>query len=173
MNFENSKTKQNIENSFICESQARNRYSFYAQKAREEGQEDIANIFEQLADNEKEHAKVWYKLLNSGIDDTPTNLQQAAKTENQEWKQLYPQYAREAKKEGFEDIAVLFEKIASIEYSHERRFNEAILNLLNSKEKEMKISFNDEILEQSYQCIFCGYSQTAKFDICPVCDSQM
>ena len=122
MELRGSKTEKNLMEAFAGESQARNKYTYYASQAKKEGYVQISKIFEETANNEKEHAKIWYKLLNGGsIGDTMHNLEDAANGENYEWTEMYAKFAKEAKEEGFNDIAFLFEKVAMIEKHHEDR----------------------------------------------------
>ena len=121
-NLKGTKTEANLMAAFAGESQARNKYTYYASKAKKDGYVQIANIFEETAANEKEHAKIWFKLLHDGaIPDTMTNLKDAAEGENYEWTDMYAQFAKEAREEGFEDIAVLFDEVGKIEKEHEER----------------------------------------------------
>ena len=122
MNLKGTKTEKNLQTAFAGESQARNKYTFYASQAKKEGFEQIAAIFTETANNEKEHAKMWFKLLNGGIGNTVENLKDAAAGENYEWTDMYASFAKEAREEGFEQIAVLFEKVGDIEKEHEERY---------------------------------------------------
>ena len=122
MNLEGTKTQANLMAAFAGESEARNKYTYYASKAKKDGFVQISQLFTETANNEKEHAKIWFKLLHNGsVPDTATNLQDAATGENYEWTEMYPQFAREAREEGFEEIARLFEAVAKIEQEHEQR----------------------------------------------------
>ena len=129
MNLKGSKTEKNLMTAFAGESQARNKYTYYASKAKKEGFEQIAAIFQETADNEKEHAKIWFKLLHDGIQDTATNLKDAAAGENYEWTDMYATFAKEAKEEGFDQIAFLFESVAKIEKEHEERYKALLKNV--------------------------------------------
>lgn len=162
-NLRGSKTEENLKTAFAGESQVRNKYTYFASKAREEGVIRIAQLFEELADHEREHAKIWFKLLN-GIGDTAANLQAAAKGENYEWSDMYIGFAKTAKEEGFDDIANRFEQIAAIEKQHEAR----LLKALDKKGKESACSKDDAL---SWQCVNCGNMITAKQapSTCPVC----
>ena len=123
MELKGSKTEANLMTAFSGESQARNKYTFYASKARKEGYVQIAEIFEETANNEKEHAKIWFKLLHGGeMPDTAANLLDAANGENYEWTDMYATFAKEAKEEGFTKIAALFEMVGNIEKEHEERY---------------------------------------------------
>ena len=125
-----TKTEQNLQTAFAGESQARNKYTYYASKAKKEGYVQIANIFEETAGNEKEHAKMWFKLLNGGsIKDTISNLKDAAAGENYEWTDMYDTFAKEAREEGFDDIAFLFEEVGKIEKEHEERYLQLLKNI--------------------------------------------
>ena len=115
MNLKGTKTEANLQTAFAGESQARNKYTFYASKAKKEGYEQIAALFQETADNEKEHAKMWFKLLHDGIGTTTENLKDAAAGENYEWTDMYATFAKEAKEEGFDHIAKLFEMVGAVE----------------------------------------------------------
>ena len=127
MNLKGTKTEQNLLTAFAGESQARNKYTFYASKAKKEGYVQIANFFEKTANNEKEHAKLWFKLLHDGIPSTMENLKDAAAGENYEWTDMYATFAKEAREEGFEEIARMMEGVAAIEKHHEERYLEKTL----------------------------------------------
>ena len=130
MELKGSKTEKNLLTAFAGESQARNKYTYFASKARKDGYEQIAAIFEETANNEKEHAKIWFKLLQGGsIQDTLTNLKLAQEGENFEWTNMYETMAKEAKEEGFDHIAYLFESVAKIEKIHEERYKKLIKNI--------------------------------------------
>ena len=120
-NLKGSKTEQNLMTAFAGESQARNKYTYFASKAKKDGYVQISKIFEETANNEKEHAKIWFKLLD-GIGSTPENLKAAAEGENYEWTDMYAGFAKDAKEEGFDDIAILFEMVGEIEKAHEERY---------------------------------------------------
>ena len=125
-----TKTEQNLKEAFAGESQARNKYSYFASKAKKDGYEQIAAIFEETAQNEKEHAKLWYKLLNGGsVSDTMTNLRDAAEGENFEWTNMYDRMAREADEEGFPEIAEKFRGVAAVERHHEERYRRLLQNI--------------------------------------------
>ena len=130
MELKGSKTEQNLMNAFAGESQARNKYTYYASKAKKEGYEQIAAIFEETAGNEKEHAKMWFKLLhNDGIPSTIENLKDAANGENYEWTDMYDTFAKEAEEEGFKEIAATFRGIAEVEKHHEERYRKLLENV--------------------------------------------
>ena len=124
-----SKTEKNLETAFAGESMARNKYTYFASKARKDGYVQIANIFEETANNEKEHAKMWFKLINGGIGTTAECLKAAAEGENYEWTDMYANFAKEAKEEGFDEIARLFEGVAAIEKEHEERYRKLLANV--------------------------------------------
>ncbi len=129
-NLKGSRTEANLRTAFAGESEARNKYTYYASKAKKEGYEQIAALFQETADNEKEHAKMWFKLLHDGaIPDTITNLKDAAAGENYEWTDMYAAFAAEAREEGFHDIAVLFEGVARVEKEHEERYLKLLANI--------------------------------------------
>ena len=158
-----SKTEANLKTAFAGESQARNKYSYFASKAKKDGYEQIAAIFEETAANEKEHAKMWFKLLG-GIGSTPENLKAAAEGENFEWTDMYDRFAREAREEGFEEIAKQFEGVAAIEKEHEERYRKLLVNL----ESEAVFSKDGMAI---WQCRNCGHICVGKKapEVCPVC----
>lgn len=165
MNLKGSKTEANLLAAFAGESQARNKYTYYASKAKKEGYEQIARIFLETADNEKEHAKIWFKLLHDGMPDTVANLKDAAAGENYEWTEMYAEFAKTAKEEGFDKIAYLFEAVGKIEKEHEERYNALLKNV------ETNHVFVKEG-EQVWQCSNCGHIHVGKSapEVCPVCD---
>ena len=158
-----TKTEQNLWTAFAGESQARNKYTYYAAIAKKEGYVQIANIFEETAANEKEHAKIWFKLLN-GIGTTTENLKHAAEGENYEWTDMYAQMAVEAREEGFDHIAYLFEEVGKIEKEHEERY----LKLLANVEGGLVFSREGDMI---WQCANCGHIHVGKKapEVCPVC----
>lgn len=160
-----SKTEANLMAAFAGESQARNKYTYYASKAKKEGYEQIAELFLETANNEKEHAKIWFKLLHDGMPDTKENLADAATGENYEWTQMYADFAREAKEEGFDRIAWLFESVAKIEKEHEERYKKLLSNL----EEGLVFSKDGDTI---WQCANCGHIHIGKKapEKCPVCD---
>lgn len=160
-----SKTEANLAAAFAGESQARNKYTFYASAARKEGYSQIADLFEETANNEKEHAKIWFKLLHDGIADTLHNLADAAAGEHYEWTDMYAGFAKTAHEEGFDKIALLFESVAKIEKTHEDRYNTLHANIETDK-----VFARDE--KQAWFCANCGhihYGNSAP-EKCPVCD---
>jgi rubrerythrin len=165
MELKGSKTEKNLWEAFAGESQARNKYTYFSSQAKKEGYVQIGKIFEEIANNEKEHAKIWFKLLNSGsIDNTIENLTTAAGGENYEWTKMYAQFARDAEEEGFFDIAVLFLEVAKIEKSHETRYRQLLSDMLNNR------CFKREE-EVVWKCSNCGYLVNTKDapQLCPVC----
>lgn len=165
MNLKGTKTEANLQAAFAGESQARNKYTYFASKAKKDGYVQIAAIFEETANNEKEHAKLWYKLLNGGsIGTTVENLKEAAGGENYEWTDMYDNFAKEAREEGFEEIARLFEGVAAIEKEHEKRYRK----LLENVEKELVFSKDGDVI---WQCTNCGHICVGKKapEVCPVC----
>ncbi len=163
MELKGSKTEQNLRDAFAGESQARNKYTYFASKAKKEGYVQIAALFEETANNEKEHAKIWFKLLN-GIGDTAQNLKSAAEGENYEWTDMYATFAKEAKEEGFDHIAYLFEEVGKIEKEHEERY----LKLLSNVEGGLVFSRDGDMI---WQCANCGHIHIGKAapELCPVC----
>ena len=165
MELKGSKTEQNLMTAFAGESQARNKYTYYASEARKAGYTVIADIFEETAGNEKEHAKLWFKILHGDkIPDTATNLLDAAEGENYEWTDMYAGFAKTAKEEGFDRIAYLFEAVGKIEKEHEERYR-AILEKLNTE----TIFVSEEV--QVWICTNCGHVHVGKKapEMCPVC----
>lgn len=158
-----SKTEQNLQTAFAGESMARNKYTYYASKAKKDGFVQIANLFEETANNEKEHAKMWFKLLH-GIGTTEENLKDAAEGENYEWTDMYATFAKEAREEGFDEIARLFEGVAAIEKEHEERY----LKLLDNVTKKTVFSKDGDVI---WQCANCGHIVIGKEapEVCPVC----
>ncbi len=165
MELKGSKTEQNLMAAFAGESQARNKYTYYASKAKKEGYEQIAAIFTETADNEKEHAKLWFKLLHGGeVPSTMENLKDAAMGENYEWTDMYKNFAKVAKQEGFLAIAKMFEGVAKIEAEHEARYNALLENVQKKKcfiKKEAVV----------WVCRNCGHKHVGKSapKVCPVC----
>ena len=160
-----TKTEANLMAAFAGESQARNKYTYYASQAKKDGYVQISKIFEETANNEKEHAKIWFKLLEGGsIKDTMSNLKDAAAGENYEWTDMYARFAKEAKEEGFNDIAILFENVAKIEKDHEERYKKLLENI----EKDKVFKKDEPVV---WECANCGFSYTGKeaIDVCPVC----
>lgn len=160
-----TKTEANLATAFAGESQARNKYWFYASQAKKEGYVQISNLFMETAENEKEHAKIWFKLLHDGIPDTATNLKDAAAGENYEWTDMYKTFAEEAKAEGFTKIAALFEMVGAVEKHHEERYQALLKNV------ETNVVFeNSEIV--AWKCSNCGHIHVGKKapGMCPVCD---
>ena len=159
-----TKTYDNLAFAFAGESQARNKYSFFASAAKKEGYEQISEIFTKTADNEKEHAKMWYKLLMNGVGDTQTNLRLAAEGENEEWTQMYRRFAEEADAEGFPEIAEKFRGVAAIEKEHEERYLALLANLQNGS-----VFVKDA--PQVWICRNCGHVHVGPEapDECPVC----
>ena len=165
MELKGSKTEKNLQTAFAGESQARNKYSYYASQAKKDGYVQIANLFEETAANEKEHAKIWFKLLKGGeMPDTIANLKDAAAGENYEWTEMYAQFAKEAREEGFTRIAALFEGVAKIEKEHEERY----LKLLANVEGGLVFSKDNDMI---WQCSNCGHIVIGKNapKACPVC----
>ncbi len=160
-----SKTLENLKTAFAGESQARNKYTYYASQAKKDGYEQIAAIFEETANNEKEHAKLWFKYMNGGqVPDTMENLKDAASGENYEWTEMYAEFAQTAKEEGFTELAYLFDAVAKIEKEHEERY---LTLLKNVEDKTVFEKKEDKI----WICRNCGhvYIGTKAPEVCPVC----
>jgi rubrerythrin len=161
-----TKTERNLQEAFAGESQARNKYTYFASKAKKDGYVQISKIFEETAANEKEHAELWYKYLNGGkVSDTMTNLEDAANGENFEWTDMYKRMAEEAREEGFDEIADKFEGVAAIEKEHEERYRK----LLDNIKKERVFSKDNDVI---WQCSNCGHIVIGKSapEECPVCN---
>ncbi len=158
-----TKTEKNLWEAFAGESQARNKYTYFASKAKKDGYVQIAKIFEETAANEKEHAEIWFKLLN-GIGSTAENLKHAAEGENYEWTDMYSSMAKDAREEGFDHIAFLFEQVAKIEKEHEERY----LKLLANVEGGLVFSRDGDMI---WKCSNCGHIHVGRKapEMCPVC----
>ncbi|MEA5056584.1 rubrerythrin [Anaerotignum propionicum] len=166
MELKGSKTEANLKTAFAGESEARNKYTYYASVAKKEGYEQIAALFLETAGNEKEHAKIWFKLLHGGtVPSTAENLLDAAMGENYEWTDMYANFAKEAKEEGFDRIAYLFEAVAKIEKEHEERYRQLLENV-----KSGAVFSKEE--ESVWQCENCGHRHVGKDapGLCPVCN---
>lgn len=170
MDFASSKTKENLEIAFAGESKATNKYAYYAKQARKDGYQQIGNIFDETSGNEKQHAKMWFKILENdgdvkgGVPDTLANLADAAAGENYEWTDMYKNMAETAREEGFNDIAILFERVGDVEKHHEERYRKLIENI------EKGVVFkNDKVV--AWKCLECGYIHfaTEPPTICPAC----
>lgn len=166
MEFRGSKTEKNLMEAFAGESQARNKYTYYASKAKKDGYVQISKIFEETAANEKEHAEIWFKYLHGGsVPSTEENLKEAADGENFEWTDMYARMAAEAREEGFEEIAKKFEMVGAIEREHEERYRKLLKNI------EDGIVFSREG-DCIWQCSNCGHIVVGRKapEVCPVCD---
>jgi len=165
INLKGSKTEANLQTAFAGESQARNKYTYFASRARKDGYVQVANIFEETADNEKEHAKLWFKYLHDGdVPDTLSNLEAAADGEKYEWTTMYAEFAVTAREEGFAELATLFEQVAGIEKEHEERYRALLANIKTGKafvREDAKV----------WHCLNCGKTITGKEapDKCPTC----
>lgn len=165
MELKGSRTEANLMTAFAGESQARNKYTYYASKAKKDGYVQIAQIFEETANNEKEHAKIWFKLLHDGgVPSTIENLKDAAAGENYEWTEMYAEFAVVAKEEGFDHIAALFEMVAKIEKDHEERYKKLLANI----EGGLVFSRDGDMM---WICSNCGHVHFGKEapELCPVC----
>ncbi|MEG1411160.1 MAG: rubrerythrin family protein [Terrisporobacter sp.] len=165
MNLKGTKTEQNLMSAFAGESQARNKYTYYASQAKKEGYNKIAAVFEETAHNEMAHAKMWFKLLHDGVPTTAENLKDAASGENYEWVDMYEQFAKEAEEEGFKQIAFLMKKVGEIEKQHEERY----LELLKTLEAEEVFAKEEKV---EWRCMNCGHIHVGPKapGKCPVCD---
>ncbi|MGN1344662.1 MAG: rubrerythrin [Traorella sp.] len=165
MELKGSRTEQNLMSAFAGESQAATKYQYYASQAKKDGYVQIADYFEKTAKNEKEHAKLWFKLLHGGMPKTPENLKDAASGENYEWTEMYKEFARVAREEGFEEIAKTMEGVAAVEKHHEERYNKLLSNI------QGKVVFaRDEVVV--WECLNCGHLHfgTTAPEVCPVCN---
>ena len=164
MDLKGTKTEANLAAAFAGESQARNKYTYYASKAKKDGYEQIAQLFLETAENEKEHAKIWFKLLHGGIPETAANLLDAAEGEMYEWTDMYAQMAKDAREEGFDYIAKLFEGVAAIEKTHEERYRKLLANV----EGGLVFSRDGDMI---WECGNCGHIHIGKEapKVCPVC----
>ena len=166
MELKGTKTEENLKKAFAGESEARNKYTYFASKAKKDGYEQIASIFEETANNEKEHAKMWFKLLEGGeIKSTTDNLAAAADGENYEWTDMYEEFAKVAEEEGFKDIAIKFRAVAAIEKHHEERYRKLLKNI----DDEVVFSKDEECI---WICRNCGHVVIGKKapNVCPVCN---
>ena len=168
MNLKGTKTEKNLMEAFAGESMARNKYTYYASKAKKDGFVQIASIFEETAANEKEHAKIWFKYLHDGaVPGTVDNLKDAANGENYEWTDMYDRMAREAEEEGFKEIAAKFRMVGKIEKEHEERYRKLLANI----QEGLVFSRDGDVI---WQCSNCGHIVIGKKapKICPVCDHE-
>ncbi|MBO7545880.1 MAG: rubrerythrin family protein [Paludibacteraceae bacterium] len=165
MNLKGTKTEKNLMEAFAGESMARNKYTFFASKAKKDGYVQISKIFEETAANEKEHAEIWYKYLHNGVASTPENLRDAAEGENYEWTDMYDRMAKEAREEGFIEIAEKFEMVGAIEREHEERYKKLLSNIMEG----IVFSRDGDMI---WQCSNCGHIVIGPKapEVCPVCD---
>ena len=159
-----TQTEKNLLAAFAGESQAYTKYTFYASKAKKDGYVQIGKLFEETANNEKEHAKIWFKLLNGGMPETTQNLSDAAAGENYEWTDMYQEFARQAKEDGFTQIAALFEAVGAIEKTHEERYRKLLANIKG----DCVFSKDGDVI---WECANCGHIVIGKKapEVCPVC----
>lgn len=183
MNLKGTKSEENIKTALAGESLARNKYTYYAMQAKSEGEPEIASFFERMAGNEMIHAKIWFSMLNDGLGNTPDNLQDAATAEHSEWTGMYPEFARTAREEGFEELAQMFEKVAGIEKDHEQQFLKKFIELKKKSQSEKSEKSTPEAKEATeaktappltkevlaYRCAFCGAVYEERAVVCPVC----
>lgn len=174
MDLKDSKTYENLKTALSGESLARNKYTYFAQAARRDGHEHIAEELEAMAVNEMTHARFWFELVFGRPGDVLANLQIAMKGEYDEWNSMYPEFAKKAREEGFEDIAVMFEHVASIEKSHEERFMKLFIEAKKpeSNERSKTVTTSEEAPpapKYGYRCVFCGAVFPERPDVCSVC----
>ncbi len=176
MELKGTRTEKNIKAALAGESIARNKYTYYADRARKEGSPEVAAMFERMAGNESIHAKIWFTALHGEVGSDMENLRSAAKGEFEEWSSMYPEFAKIAREEGFEKLAATFERVAEIEKNHEKQFMEAMIQLAKANKAE-----NRAVLEKAeehtvqkkpgYRCVFCGAVYESRLDVCPVCEA--
>lgn len=176
MEFKGTRTEQNIKAALAGESIARNKYTYFAEQARKEGNAELAAMFERMAGNESIHAKIWFTTLYGAIGSNMENLRSAAAGEFKEWSSMYPEFAKIAREEGFEKLAVTFERVAEIEKNHEKQFMEAMIQLTKqSKEASQAAQAAEEEhavqKKPGYRCAFCGAVYENRMDVCPVCEA--
>lgn len=178
MELKDTKTLANLKAALAGESMARNKYTYFAQAARQEGLDKVADEFEAMAVNEMTHAKFWFELVHGKPGDVFANLKSAMQGELDEWKSMYPEFAKTAREEGLDDIAVMFDNVASIEKSHEERFMKLFMELKSAEAKKEGNSNKAEKSEEAapkkkaedeYRCVFCGATFSDRLDVCPVC----
>lgn len=167
---------RNIAAAFAGESQARNKYTFYAEEARKSGFDSVAILFEKMEENEKEHARVWFRLMKEGSPGDPEeHLEEAARNENYEWENMYYEFAKQAKEDGDVELAFLFDKVASIEKDHERQFLELLVeikkggDLLSEPDHVPFLLPTKESIQEKYYCILCGNVENESLERCPLC----
>ena len=170
-----SETEKNIKAAFAGESQARTKYAHYSQLARDQGDTDIAELFDRMSQNELAHALVWYKLVNE-MTQVDLAIMEAASGESFETNKMYPNFAAKAREEGFEDIAELFEKVAHVEFNHELTFMKALYSHKNkdkqqTQSKEVVTEIDKVEKEKPYRCVFCGYDAESAMTVCPLCNA--
>lgn len=176
MDFKGTQTEKNIQAAFAGESQARNRYTYYAEQARKEGRKEVAELFEKMATNELAHARIFFKLMSGGLGSSETNLIQAASGEGYEWQKMYPDFAAQARADGLGEIATVFEKVAEIERQHEQTFLKTLEDLTRGS-GEAPAPAREETFAAAakaapaYRCVFCGYTSDSYLDVCPVCEA--
>lgn len=165
MGIKGTQTQKNLHAAFAGESQARNKYTFYAMAARDQGHDDIADAFERMARNEMAHAKIWYEAIYGSSKTTMENLMDAASGEFAEWHGMYPKFAEEARADGLDGLAVMFEQVAAIEKDHERQFM-MMLAALSGKPQGAQ---DNDAAQGAYRCMFCGAVYEKAPDVCEVC----
>ena len=180
MNLKGTKTEQNIKMALAGESIARNKYTYFAEQAKKEGNTELVEMYERLARNEATNAKLWYIALHGAIPDSVQNLRTAATGEFEEWSHMYPDFAKTAREEGLEQMAVMFEHVAEIEKNHEKQFMEAIIkqtkqsstqSALTEKEKQFIEDTQPMQKTKGYRCAFCGATYDHRPDVCTVCQA--
>lgn len=170
MELKGSQTEQNLKAAFSGESMARNKYTFFADKARKEDHTEIAELFDRMAKNESIHGRLLYNAFSGGIGDSAANLKEAMNGEYSEWSSMYPDFAKKAEEEGFTDIAEMFRKIAAIEKDHEHRFLMALAELTKGGRRQTSAEpVSHTLTVQGYRCMFCGATYEKREDVCSLC----
>lgn len=165
MNIKGTESEKNLRAAFAGESMARNKYTYFAEYARKQGDSNVAEVFERLAKNEMMHAKFWFELMYGKNTPTLDNLMVAVKGENEEFANMYPEFAATARREGLDELAVMFERVAAIESSHEKEFLKLIAAISNKEESAEKV------VKSAHRCQFCGHITSERLDVCPVCEA--
>lgn len=176
MEFKGTQTEKNIQAAFAGESQARNRYTYFAEQAHKEGHQEVAELFERMATNELAHARIFFKLMSGGLGTSEANLIQASSGEGYEWQRMYPDFAAQARADGLDELALVFEKVAEIEHQHEETFMKTLAELTQVKATGTKPAPVQKTpaavaAEPRYRCAFCGFTSVPHLDLCPVCEA--
>lgn len=166
MNIKGTQSEKNLRAAFAGESMARNKYTYFAEYARKQGDNNVAEVFERLAKNEMMHAKFWFELMYGKNTPTLDNLMVAANGEHEEFAVMYPEFAAVARQEGLDELAVMFERVAAIESSHEKEFLKLIADISNKQQASA-----EKTMRNAYRCQFCGHINDERLPVCPVCEA--